>query len=183
MRVGKTQVSVEHHFLVFEVGTLVNQLPLVLGGVVTHGEFRCPASSNHRVVIVVVEEALVIGVGPVTFVAGVFRASTSHSVGAGDGGSEGPCIFVSRIDIVDEDLLKAVVAVGLVAVAAVLGVGHALDVPVAGLHSCTSKLEAIAEFLGEGSLCELVVSVVVSRSSSHGGLSSDDKEIGERDVS
>lgn len=66
--IRKTEVGVEHHFFVGAISALVRQLPLVFGGVVIHGEFRDPASGNNSMIVMVVEDALVGRISPVTFI-------------------------------------------------------------------------------------------------------------------
>ena len=83
--VSKAEISVQHHLFVGSVCTLINQLPLVLLAVTTHVKLGAPSSSNHSMIVVVVEEALVFSVSPVTFVARVSGACTSDGVSARDG--------------------------------------------------------------------------------------------------
>ena len=61
--VQKTKVGVKHHLLVFIiVNGLIDDLPLVLGGVTVHGELRSPSLGQKTFVVVVVEQAHVLGI-------------------------------------------------------------------------------------------------------------------------
>jgi len=163
--VGKAEICVQHHLFVRSVGTFIDEFPLIFAAVATNAKLGGPSSSNHSMIVVVVENALVGRISPVTIIARVGWGGASDGVGARDSSCEGPRIFATSIDVFNEDLLKTIFTSSFVAGAAMLRVGHALSVPVAGLHSGATVLEAIAELLCESSFGEGVVSIVVSGTS------------------
>ena len=163
--VGEAEIGVQHHLFVRSVGTFIDQLPLIFAAVATNAKLGAPSSSNQSMVVIVVENALVGSIRPMTIVARVGRGSASDGVSARDGSGEGPRIFATSVDVLNEDLLETVLTGRLVAVAAMLWVGHALSVPVALKHGGATVLEAIAELLSESSFGEGVGGIVASGSS------------------
>jgi len=51
------------------LGVQIDNLPLVFAGVAEHSEFGDPASQHDLEIVVIVEDALLLGGRPVTFVA------------------------------------------------------------------------------------------------------------------
>lgn len=79
--VGKAEICVQHHLFVRSVSTLIDQFPLVLAAVATNAKLGGPSSSNHSMVVLIVENALVSRISPMTIVARVGRGGASDCVG------------------------------------------------------------------------------------------------------
>jgi len=116
---GKADITVEHHLEMILVPSQVDSLPLGLCRVTADRETRTPALGQERLVEVVVEDTLVVGVTPVTLIARVLRLSGAESMSTSDSGDESPsqALVVDIFeDMVYEDPLEII--------AAFLGVRH-----------------------------------------------------------
>jgi len=129
------------------------------------------------VVIVVVEDALLLGVTPEPIVAGGGLSGTADGVCTADSGDHSPSSIDVLVNVIDEDLLKAIFAI--FAVAPVLRRGHSALVPRAVCHRAATPLEPIAELL-EQRVFGIHVRVRGVRAG-HRGLRDDYDEISKRD--
>jgi hypothetical protein len=178
--IDKTHISGKHHFLV-SVGTctLVRKQPLVLVDVATNFSFRTPRVENQSFEVVVVEFALLFSRRPVAIVTRVLRLGRTNSVSTRNSSGEGPRPVLILVDMIHEDLLQTIFSI--LTSTPVFWIGHSFF-KWARVSGSSTVFEAFSQLVGQRGCSESKLSVVVNSGSAHGGLSSNNKEISQRDL-